>query len=189
MHGRPTRALAALESMSDSLGDGASVRRKLGQHVVLVIGDLSADRAADTIARDLSGAEAVLVTGVGLFAWGDDLGSAVRQLEILENAAGTELPVAPVPGNDMRNLAAQLASRVTRAMAAQGANTAPSLSPSTPGAQDSCNGCGRCTNRGGSLPSARQQVASDALNRLSDAELVALIAEATREVLEEKGLI
>jgi ribulose-5-phosphate 4-epimerase/fuculose-1-phosphate aldolase len=56
-------------------------------------------------------------------------------------------------------------------------------------ANPSCMACGRCTNNGGSLPSAKQEAIDKALQTLPESELIAIITAAAREVLTEKGLL
>lgn len=202
VHAQPPQVQAALENVHSALANGESAQSKLGASSILVLSAASAEQAAQVVEHDLGAAEAAYISDYGLVVWGQNLAAAMAQLESLEAAASTSRPFSAtrqsIASSD--ELVARLSQRITEAMA-QDSTPLAAGSSEIPNADDAeeetgcgssiegCNNCGRCTASGGSLPSAQQEAALDALSHLSDAQLVAIIAEATREVLAEKGLL
>ncbi|MGI6610364.1 MAG: class II aldolase/adducin family protein [Limnochordia bacterium] len=189
VHGLPSHALATLKSVSASLESGQSEHVRLGATSVLVVGGANASQAAEAIEAALGDAQAVCVDGLGLFTWGNNLALAMGKLQSLEEVAASSqsAPVAHAERSDAERPVGQSGTQLVAGEASPVASTGISVSPRT--YSEACNACGLCTNSGGCVPSARQEVALDALHRLTDAELVALVVEATREVLTEKGLL
>lgn len=178
VHAQPSHAMARLKSVSASSDSGQSEQVRLGATAVLIVGGADATQAAQTVQASLGGAQAVCVDGLGLFTWADNLAQALARLQLLEEAAASSHGA----------LAALSAEQPDTSLAVT-VREAPSASNLRRTFSEVCNACGLCTNSGGSVPSARQEVAWEVLRKLSDAELVALVVEATCEVLAEKGLL
>ena len=195
VHALPQKAMAALQSVFDSLAAGHSEHVRLGTVKVLAIGGDNAKLAAQAIETSLDDAQAVCVGGLGFFVWAEHLPLALSNMQSLEEMAASSksdsaqpaaAPQTPDRGEaEADSLAAQAAQVASDAVRL----ACPAASASSRPLSEVCNACGTCTNSGGSVPSAQYELAMKALQRLSEEELVALVVEGTREVLTEKGLL
>ena len=195
---RPPLFTLCPENPGDSSGRIKSVGGRTRQHVrvgtlkVLVIGGDNAKLAAQTVEASLGDAQAVCVDALGVFGWADNLALALSNMESLEEMAvsssGDAAQRSPAPRGD-ENERESVAAQATKVAEDAVRLACPAASSASQTLSEVCKACGTCSNSGGSVPSAQYELALQALQRLTEDELVALVVEATREVLAEKGLL
>ncbi|MGI6082925.1 MAG: class II aldolase/adducin family protein [Limnochordia bacterium] len=192
VHALPPKTLATLQAVSNPLAAGHGEHVRVGTLKVLVIGGDNAKLAAQTVEASLGDAQAVCVDALGVFVWADNLALALSNMESLEEMAvsssGDAAQRSPAPRGD-ENERESVAAQATKVAEDAVRLACPAASSASQTLSEVCNACGTCSNSGGSVPSAQYELALQALQRLTEDELVALVVEATREVLAEKGLL